>query len=109
MYTPDRWTVLKIESKNEEDQSHYRLFGCWIGGYAGSDSWRMNSGITSVEESDDLYLFKGSSGSIYRCHKNAYGLTSYGASVLHNLIEDSKGEISILQMPEDTDFMRISY
>ena len=78
-YTPEEWIIVKINSVSP----HYRIFGSWRGSYTGSDSWRMNSGVTAVEVIGDYYMFNGSSGSIYKCHKKTYGIRSpYNASVL---------------------------
>lgn len=103
-YTPDKWVVIKLTNKH--NAMHYRVFACWYGGFAGSDSWQMNSGITKVNSVDDIYEFSGSSGSLYRCRKNIYGTSGYGHGVLTNLINSAK-EITIEVMPEDTDFLKM--
>jgi hypothetical protein len=93
-YTPDRWVVVKITTDKEP---LYKVFACWFGGFAGSDSWQMNSGIKSVEEDESYFMFNGYSGSVYRCHKNTYGTNSYGSGVLQNFIDKSDYKIEILQ------------
>lgn len=75
MYNPDSWQLIRIEGQSP----HYRVFGSWSGGYLDGDSWRLNSGIVRVEEEGDYYNFIGHTGSVYQCHKNAYGIRS-----LHN-------------------------
>lgn len=96
-YVPDRWMLVKITGEDP----HYRVFGSWFGGYLGSDSWRLNSGIVSVIEEDDSYVFKGYSGSVYRCYKEAYGSHSYGYGVAKNLVEKSGGHMEIIsEMPD---------
>jgi hypothetical protein len=45
-YTCDNWVVIKMKG----DDTHYRVLAGWSGGYLDGDSWRMNSGITKVEE-----------------------------------------------------------
>lgn len=50
-YTPDNWVVIKCKG----DDPHYRILAGWSGGYTTGTSWRMNSGITRVEETDDAY------------------------------------------------------
>lgn len=82
MYTPDKWVVITITSKT--GQTHQRVLAGWYGGWAGSDSWKMNSGITKVEEQDEYYDFYGESGSVYRCYKAAYGLSSYTQQILEH-------------------------
>ena len=78
-YKPDKWVILKIINK---DKVIYKVMGGWYGGYLGSDTWRINSGITKVELEGDVYKFHGSSGSMYLCHKNNYGMTVLMGSVL---------------------------
>ena len=85
MHTPDKWMLVRITGTDP----HWRIFATWYGGYLGSDSWRLNSGVTSVEDKDEWYDFHGHSGSLYRCHKESYGVSSYGQSVLTGLVEKS--------------------
>ena len=70
-YRPDNWVVIKLDDGNDP---HYRVLAGWSGGYLDGNSWRMNSGITEVEETDNYYYFSGSSGSTYRCGKSSYML-----------------------------------
>jgi hypothetical protein len=78
-YTPDRW--VKVRITNSEGVSHERILASWYGGFAGSDSWKLSSGIESVDETDTYYDFHNASGSIYRCYKNSFGTSSYSHSV----------------------------
>jgi hypothetical protein len=96
-YKPDKWLILKIDGKS---QSLYKVFGAWSGGYTGSDNWRMNSGIVKVEKSGNYWLFYGTSGSVYKCNKNAYGSTVYGFSVLKPFIDASLINIEVLSGDE---------
>ena len=107
-YNPDKWVVLKITPK--KGKTWYRVLGSWYGGYLGSDSWRMNSGITNVEIKDSDYSFFGVSGSVYNCFKEAYGMSGYTSSVLMRLQDDYAHAASILEvMPEDTDWLSLDY
>ena len=103
-YNPDKWVVIKLT--NQANAPHYRVFACWYGGFTGSDSWQMNSGVTQVKLVNDTYEFSGSSGSLYRCRKNIYGTSGYGQGVLSNLINTAK-EVTIEVMPKDTDFIKL--
>ena len=83
IYTPDEWLLVKISPKGED--SIYKVFATWIGGYLGADSWKLNSGIVGVTEDENSYSFHGYSGSEYVCSKSCYGATGYGYGVLANL------------------------
>ena len=77
--TPDRWILV-------EQGDLHKIFASFTGGYLDGDSWRLNSGIYGTPEIDgDYFIFNGYSGSVYRCHKDAYGTTAYGAFVLSDL------------------------
>lgn len=101
-YNPDKWMLVKMNDA-KKDKFHHRVFATWSGGYTTGDSWKLNSGITTITEDGDYYLFAGSSGSVYRCHKEMYGSNGYGWGVINSLIEDSKEyvTIEILEEPEN--------
>lgn len=82
---PDKWVILKMPN-----ETGYKVFATWSGGYLDSDRWKLNSGIKSVELDGDYYLFKGFSGSCYACHKDKYGNSTYGSSILNSIIQKAK-------------------
>lgn len=98
-YNPDRWMIVKIGGEDP----HYRVFASWSGGYLSGDSWRMNSGITSMIEEDDHYLFIGSSGSTYACHKDMYGANTYGYSVAKAFSDRHGDKFLVLDEVDATD------
>lgn len=107
-YTPDKWVIVKIEGKDAP--LTYKVFACWYGGYLGSDSWKLNSGIAKVTKEEDCYLFEGYSGSVYKCHKNTYGFNMYGHGVLYNIINKSKkAGVNVEIMPEDTNWLDLYF
>jgi len=87
-YTPDKWVVIEIAMDNTTVQ---RILSSWYGGWAGSDSWRLSSGITEVEELEDSYIIRNESGSVYTCFKGRYGMSAYAMSIL----EDFKKQATI--------------
>lgn len=98
-YTPDLWTVVAMTDSDGERVD--KIFGSWYGGYAGSDSWKLSSGITKIVELENEYEVHNVSGSIYHCYKNNRGVSSYGGSVLNRFIEQanaSNGEIKIIEI-----------
>jgi hypothetical protein len=107
-YNPDKWVMLKFESK---DQTTYKILASWAGSYLSGQSWKLNSGCTRIEEDGQCYLFHGSSGSVYRCHKAMYGMTGYTHGIYANFHEELTGVegVSMEMMPEDTNFMALTY
>ena len=107
-YTPDRWCVIRIPDPKE---TVYKVFASWSGSYTGSDSWKLNSGITQATLVDGAWEFEGSSGSVYRCRLGSYGTNSYGHGVLMDLItrtqEGTGMDIEILD--EHTDWAHLDY
>ena len=103
-YTPDGWVLLKMN----EPEVFYKVFGFWRGGYTTSDSWRLNSGVVSVTEDEDYFYFKGESGSVYQCHKGAYGdIGSYGAKIVDTFAKNLDSRIEpFYDIP---DIMSIDY
>jgi len=97
-YTPDRWSIVEMKSPKE---TVYKILASWYGGYAGSDSWQLSSGIVSVTETDDAYDFLNYSGSIYRCYKKIYGMSGYTASVYLGFEKLNGDEGSIRSLKED--------
>lgn len=108
MEHPDKWIVVKINPLNDNENTHYRVFASYYGGYTGGDSWKLNSGIKSVEVVDNYFLFHGSSGSVYKCHKDCYGTSGYSYGVLQNIKENSKS-ISLTEMSSDTNWLELNY
>ena len=100
-YAPDAWQVIQIKGPNE---TIYKLFSTWYGGYLSGDSWRLNSGIVSMKKVGKVYEVTGASGSVYTVpdHESTYRTTAYTGSVLANFIEKSEYEIKVL--PFNTDW-----
>jgi hypothetical protein len=106
---PEYWVVLRIENDNG---AYYKVFAGWRGGYLDGDSWKMNSGISKVEEDEDFYYFYGASGSCYQCSKSRYGLkeglcyfSPYVQGILETVIKNSPISIEILG--QETDFINL--
>jgi hypothetical protein len=102
-YKPDNWVVIKING----DDPHYRILAGWSGGYTTGDSWRMNSGVTRVEETGDSFFFYGSTGSCYECGKESYCLRMNNAHIWTQLQEMHGDKVEL--MPEDTDWLNVDW
>lgn len=107
-YTPDVWVMLEIKTPK---YTLYKVLAGWYGGFAKSDHWKLNSGVTKVEEEDNCYLFHGYSGSVYRCPKGVYRTSSLTAGVLDSFQYQitQAGQGTIEMMPEDTDWLGLNY
>jgi len=107
-YRPDKWVIVKITS--DKYPPVHKVFACWYGGYLGSDSWKLNSGITKATLEGYVYSFEGSSGSIYECHEDSYGTNYYGSGVLQNMIDKAASIGATIEiLPEETNWLEINY
>jgi len=88
VYTPDAWVILELVTPEE---TIYKLLAGWIGGYLGSDSWKLSSGIESMNEFDDRYEFPNYSGSLYVCYKNNEGMTGYTSTIFNGFVRQIEG------------------
>ena len=95
-YTPDVWVVLEFDAPELETPTR-KVFAGWYGGFAGSDSWKLNSGITETRRNGDWFEFDGYSGSTYNCHANNYKMSGLMHGVLNRWLKDAeqRGDVQI--------------
>lgn len=86
-YTPDQWIVVEL---TQGDTTVRKVLAGWWGGYLGSDSWRLSSGITEIVDQGNCVAIHNESGSVYTCYKNNYGLTGLTGGVLSNWQEQAR-------------------
>lgn len=105
---PDNWVIISIAKEGEE--TVYKVFASWAGGYLGGDSWRLNSGVKSAYKEDEDWRFSGYSGSHYVCNENHYGVIGgSNRSVLDEFIQrGEKHGYTVEVLPEDYDFELIN-
>ena len=102
-YTFDNWVVIFFNGGDP----HYRILTGTSGGYTTGSSWRMNSGITRVEEDSDYFYFFGSSGSCYAARKGSYCLRMNNAYIWDQLKELHGDKVKL--MDENTDWMNMDW
>jgi hypothetical protein len=90
VYTPDLWVIVEVKY-NDDTEVTRKVLASWYGGYGGSDSWRLSSGITEIVDCDTYYEIHNESGSVYKCAKNAQSMSGYTASVYANLRKKLEG------------------
>lgn len=97
-YFPDKWLVIKIETPQQE-KGIYKIFASWAGSYTTGDSWKVNSGIKDCVLIHDTYSFYGHSGSVYKCHKDNYGIIgNYNISILKTTQDSLRKAGTILEV-----------
>lgn len=87
-YYPDKFVVVKVTSPVYG--SLYRVLASWYGGYAGSDSWKLSSGIVKITKTEKGYEFLNHSGSTYFCAKQPYGMSFYTSSIYAGFVDQLK-------------------
>lgn len=87
-YYPDKWVLVEFDSPQHGKIT--KVMSSNYGGYLGGDSWKLSSGINKIVVNKENYEFTNDSGSVYICHKNTYGMSSYAMSVYSNFVEQIK-------------------
>jgi hypothetical protein len=108
-HCPDRWVMLKITKGTE---CVHKVLASWYGGFTEGNSWKLNSGVTAVTTDGNYYLFTGSSGSVYRCHRNNYGMSGYTNGILNSWtqkLSDDNSDMRIELLDSDVNFVDIEY
>jgi hypothetical protein len=65
VHRPDGWVLGKFNGD-------LKVFCSWSGGYLGSDSWRLNSKVRTVDMDEGTFVIN-SGGSEYRLSPDGYG------------------------------------
>jgi hypothetical protein len=95
IYTPDRWVMLEMTA--DDGTKLKKVLASYYGGYGGSDSWKLSSGVTETKEFDNRYEFLNYSGSTYICYKHAYGISNYTSMILSGFQEALPGKVDLLE------------
>lgn len=100
---PDTWVVIEFDSEYGKIQ---KVFAGWYGGYGGSDSWKLSSGIVKVVKHETYIDFHNDSGSIYKCHIGCQKMSGYQHSILQNWVkqlESTNAKLDIIhyELPQN--------
>lgn len=101
-YYPHNWVVIKIVAPTE---TLYKVLAGWSGDYLTGSSWKLNSGITRVEDDGDAWLFHGHSGSVYRCTKHSYELRANNAGIWSQIKDRLGDKVELLD--ENTNWLTL--
>ena len=77
METPDKWEIIKIEAN---EQTAFRIFSSFYGGYGGSDSWLFSTNIAGIDNCKDYWFITTGSGNTYRLYKDRKGMSGYASN-----------------------------
>ena len=101
-YTPDKWAIVHITSKDHPPID--KVVGSWYGNFTGGDSWRINSGIEKVVDTENVYEVHGYSGNVYYCKKGCEGMSAYTEMVMNNMAtqleEGGLGMMKVIDIKE---------
>jgi hypothetical protein len=108
---PDRWVILEMSENPSETVR--KVFAGWYGGYCGSDSWKLSSGIVEVKESEHHFEFINVSGSVYKCRKIAYGMSGLMGDMYKSWLDNIKSiqgaSINIIEQYDMLDNYQAEY
>lgn len=103
-YTPDCWVVIEISGK-KVDKPYRRVLAGWYGGYAGSNSWKLSSGIEDMIDRGDHWEIPNHSGSIYYCYKSLERFSMLTGSIFSNYCKDNNEDVVMthIKIGEDSE------
>lgn len=88
-YTPTEWGIIRVTIVGEDARITYRVIAGWQGGYTQGRSWKISSGIESVEFTEDGYIrMPQASGSVYKVHPRCEQLDYYTNGIYESYKEE---------------------
>jgi len=97
IYTPDVWSIVRFKPKGKP--AFYKVLGGWHGSYLYGSSWKLNSGVESIDKVNGFYIVSGYSGSVYKCHEESEGMNHLLLAILLQLKESLKGTHTVKVIP----------
>lgn len=99
-YAPDVWVIVEFSGTKVEgkDNCYHRVLAGWYGGFAGSNSWQLNSGITQIIDDGDYYEIHGASGSVYNCGKVVERFSGLTQSIYQGYVAQNDDKIAVKQV-----------
>lgn len=98
MNFPDAYRFILI------DESLIKLFASWDGGWAISEEWKLNSGVTDIIPLNTTYVeygydVHGYSGSIYTIRNEQGKLNNYTSGIYRSIIKKmEKGGVPVREI-----------
>jgi hypothetical protein len=86
VYYPDVWRLIEVQAPNAK--AYQKILAGWYGGYAGSDSWQISSGVVDIIDKGDYWEVTNESGSVYNCGKTVERFSGYTQSIFSSFLKD---------------------
>jgi len=93
-YTPDCWVIVEF-SGTAVPKTYRRVLAGWYGGYTGSNSWKLSSGIEEMTDMGNHWKILNSSGSIYYCYKAVERFSMLTGGIFATYSKDNSEEYSM--------------
>ena len=97
-YTPDCWVIVEF-SGTKVPKTYRRILAGWHGGYAGSNSWKLSSGIEDMIDRGTHWEIPNHSGSVYYCYKAAERFSMMTGSIYASYAKENCEEFSMKHIP----------
>ena len=96
-YTPDVWVVLEFFG-TAVPKTYQRVLAGWYGGFVGSDSWKLSSGVTEILDRGKCWEIHNRSGSVYVCYKSCERFSGLTANIFSHMCESNGEDITVKQV-----------
>lgn len=107
-YTPDAWVIIEVDSPEHGKIS--KILAGWYGGFGGSNSWKISSGIVDFVQHKDyvnvVYKSLQHSGSSYVLFAGSERLTALTAGILSEYQEKLSEIGATMQVVDSGDYLR---
>lgn len=97
-YRPDVWVMVEI-SGTKVPEPYRRILAGWYGGYAGSNSWKLSSGVEDMIDRGTHWEIPNTSGSVYLCGKENERFSGLTAGIYASYTAQNNEEFTMKHIP----------
>ncbi len=105
-YTPDSWVIVKIQY--EKYETIYKVLAGSSGSYLYGASWKLSSGIVTLEDKGEYYESLQDSGSTYVLYKSSERMSAIMAGTFASFEEQLKGNDGTIEVIGSGDYVNNS-
>ena len=96
-YHPDVWVILEFAGTAVPD-TYQRILAGWYGGFGGSDSWKLSSGVKEIIDKGYHWEIPNHSGSVYICNKNCERFSGLTGNIFNHMCQSNGEDITVKQI-----------